>query len=143
MSTAVAAPQPSDVPSAPRRSAGTVCAAPRTVHRTTNHNGSPRAAPTSAAASPDHWLWRILAVVDLDPNSPTYSDVVGWCEMPNVGDELHHHGWNACSSALCPSNPHPHVERRYLLMMGLRSSRIHFVDVKQDPKNPVVAKIIE
>ena len=22
--------------------------------------------------------------------------------MPNVGDELHHFGWNACSSALCP-----------------------------------------
>ncbi|GAB94189.1 selenium-binding protein 1 [Kineosphaera limosa] len=84
-----------------------------------------------------------VAAVDLDPNSPTYSQVVGWCEMPNVGDELHHHGWNACSSALCPSNPHPHVERRHLLFMGLRSSRIHFVDVKKDPKNPSIAKIIE
>jgi methanethiol oxidase len=84
-----------------------------------------------------------LAVIDLDPASDTYSQVVGWCDMPNVGDELHHHGWNACSSALCPSNPHPHVERRYLLLMGLRSSRIHFVDVKEDPKNPRVAKVIE
>ena len=38
--------------------------------------------------------------------------------MPNVGDELHHFGWNACSSALCPWAPHPHVERRYLLVPG-------------------------
>jgi signal transduction histidine kinase len=63
--------------------------------------------------------------------------------MPNVGDELHHHGWNACSSALCPNNAHPHVERPYLLMMGLRSSRIHFVDVKDDPEHPKIAKVIE
>ena len=84
-----------------------------------------------------------LAVVDVDVDSPRYGQVVGWCPMPNVGDELHHHGWNACSSALCPNNPHPHVERRFLLMMGLRSSRIHFVDVKDDPENPKVVKVIE
>jgi selenium-binding protein 1 len=84
-----------------------------------------------------------LAVVSVDPQADDYGQVVGWCEMPNYGDELHHHGWNACSSALCPNNPHPHVERRYLLMMGLRSSRIHFVDVKADPRNPRIAKIIE
>ncbi|HEY9514238.1 MAG TPA: selenium-binding protein SBP56-related protein [Gemmatimonadaceae bacterium] len=84
-----------------------------------------------------------LAVVDVDPASSSYGTTIGWCDMPNVGDELHHHGWNACSSALCPSNPHPHVERRYLLLMGLRSSRIHFVDVKDDPANPKIAKVIE
>ncbi|WP_238348390.1 selenium-binding family protein [Ornithinimicrobium pratense] len=84
-----------------------------------------------------------LAVVSVDPDAHDYGEVVGWCEMPNYGDELHHHGWNACSSALCPNNPHPHIERRYLLMMGLRSSRIHFVDVKDDPRNPRIAKIIE
>lgn len=84
-----------------------------------------------------------VAVIDVDPSSSEYGAVVGWCEMPNLGDELHHHGWNACSSALCPNNPHPHVERRYLLLMGLRSSRIHLVDVKTDPRNPAIAKIIE
>ena len=26
--------------------------------------------------------------------------------MPNAGDELHHFGWNACSSCLCPNAPH-------------------------------------
>ena len=84
-----------------------------------------------------------VAVVCADPAAYDYGQFVGWTEMPNLGDELHHHGWNACSSALCPGSPHPHVERRYLLLMGLRSSRIHFVDVKDDPRNPTVAKVIE
>src|SRR5262245_36740289 len=51
-----------------------------------------------------------LLVVDVDPQSPTYGEIVGQVSMPNVGDELHHFGWNACSSALCPYAPHPHVE---------------------------------
>jgi selenium-binding protein 1 len=63
--------------------------------------------------------------------------------MPNVGDELHHFGWNACSSALCPWAAHPHVERRYLVVPGLRSSRIHILDVKDDPRSPRLAKVIE
>ena len=63
--------------------------------------------------------------------------------MPNAGDELHHFGWNACSSALCPWAPHPHVERRYLLVPGLRSSRIHVIDVKDDPRQPKLVKVIE
>ena len=59
-----------------------------------------------------------LTVLDLEPGSPTYGQLVGRLDMPNVGDELHHFGWNACSSALCPWAPHPHVERRYLLVPG-------------------------
>src|SRR5215213_802887 len=84
-----------------------------------------------------------LTVVDLDPDSSTYGQVVGRLDMPTVGDELHHFGWNACSSALCPWAPHPHVERRYLLIPGLRSSRIHVVDVKEDPANPKLVKVVE
>ena len=63
--------------------------------------------------------------------------------MPNAGDELHHFGWNACSAALCPSSPHPHVERRYLVVPGLQSSRIHVFDTKEDPRQPKLAKVIE
>src|SRR3954452_1052375 len=71
-----------------------------------------------------------LGVLDLEDGSSTYGQMVGRLDMPNVGDELHHFGWNACSSALCPWAPHPHVERRYLLVPGLRSSNIHVVDTK-------------
>jgi selenium-binding protein 1 len=84
-----------------------------------------------------------ITVVDLDPESPTYGRPVGRTDMPGIGDELHHFGWNACSSALCPWAPHPHVERRYLLVPGLRSSDIHVLDVKQDPRRPKIVKTIE
>jgi methanethiol oxidase len=84
-----------------------------------------------------------LAVLDLEPGSSSYGRVVGRLDMPNVGDELHHFGWNACSSALCPWAAHPHVERRYLLVPGLRSSRIHVVDVKGDRHQPRLEKVIE
>ncbi len=84
-----------------------------------------------------------LVVMDLDPGSPTYSQVVGRLEMSKAGDELHHFGWNACSSALCPYAPDPNVERRYLIVPGLRSSRIHVIDTKPDPRSPKIVKVIE
>ena len=77
-----------------------------------------------------------MGVVDVDPGSKSYGKMVGRVDMPNAGDELHHFGWNACSSCLCPYSPHPHMERRYLVVPGLRSSRIHILDTKPDPKNP-------
>lgn len=84
-----------------------------------------------------------LVVIDVDPQSETYAQIVGRVDMPNVGDELHHFGWNACSSALCPYAAHPHVERRYLVVPGLRSSRIHIIDTKPDPRKPQIVKVIE
>ncbi|MGH7002052.1 MAG: selenium-binding protein SBP56-related protein, partial [Stellaceae bacterium] len=84
-----------------------------------------------------------LCVLDVDPASSSYSQVVGRLEMPVAGDELHHFGWNACSAALCPYAPHPHVERRYLIVPGLRSSRIYIIDTKPNPRAPKIVKIIE
>jgi len=84
-----------------------------------------------------------LAVADVDPGSSTYGQIVSTLQMPFPGDELHHFGWNACSSCLCPHSPHPHMDRRYLVVPGLRSSRIHVIDVKPDPRKPRVVKVIE
>jgi selenium-binding protein 1 len=84
-----------------------------------------------------------INVLDLDPDSATYAKVVGRLDMPYTGDELHHFGWNACSSALCPYAPHPHIERRYLVVPSLRSSRIYVVDTKPDPRQPKIAKVIQ
>jgi methanethiol oxidase len=39
--------------------------------------------------------------------------------------------------------PHPHVERRYLLVPGLRSSRMYIVDTQPDPRQPKIIKTIE
>ena len=103
----------------------------------------PEALAYVAAFDPDRQRPDGIAVVDLDPKSSSYARIVGTVSMPNAGDELHHFGWNACSSNLCPNAPHPHVERRYLVVPGLRSSRIHIVDTKPDPANPKVVKVIE
>ncbi len=94
---------------------------------------NPRPTPTPDA----------IAVVDVAPGSPTYAQVIGKVDMPNAGDELHHFGWNACSSCLCPYAPHPHMERRYLVVPGLRSSRIHIIDTKPNPRQPALARVIE
>jgi selenium-binding protein 1 len=79
-----------------------------------------------------------LASVDVDPESPTYSRVVERTPMPNVGDELHHFGWNACSS--CHDNESK--SRRFLVVPGERSGRIHIIDT-QDERAPKMHKVIE
>jgi methanethiol oxidase len=105
--------------------------------------GPPEQHAFVAAFDPTGQAPDAILVVDVDQASAAYGDVVGRLDMPNSGDELHHFGWNACSSALCPSSPHPHLERRYLVVPGLRSSRIYVVDTKPDPRNPTLAKVLE
>jgi selenium-binding protein 1 len=84
-----------------------------------------------------------ICVVDVAPTSKTYGKTIGEVEMTQAGDELHHFGWNACSSMLCPSAAHPHVERRYLIVPALGSSRVYVIDTKPDPSRPKIVKTIE
>lgn len=56
-----------------------------------------------------------LATVDVEPNSPTYSQVIHRTVMPYIGDELYHFGWNACSS--CQSDAGK--SRRFCVIPGL------------------------
>ena len=73
-----------------------------------------------------------LAVVDAESGR-----IVHETPMPNVGDELHHFGWNRCSSA-CHG-----PDRSHLIVPGFRSSRIHIVNVADDPRAPRIEKVIE
>ena len=66
-----------------------------------------------------------LAVVDAESGT-----IVHETPMPNVGDELHHFGWNRCSSA-CHG-----PDRSHLIVPGFRSSRIHVLNVADDPRRP-------
>jgi methanethiol oxidase len=85
-----------------------------------------------------------LTVIDVDEASPTYGSVVGWADLPTRGDELHHFGWNACSSALKhEGHDMDGLERRYLLLPGLRSSNIHVYDTQPDPRSPRLHKTID
>src|ERR671931_279445 len=76
-----------------------------------------------------------LAVVDVHPDSDTYQQIIHKLAMPNVGDELHHYGWQVCSSAC-----HSHLQRANLIVPGFRSSRLHIVDVATDPRKPRLNK---
>lgn len=55
--------------------------------------------------------------------------------MRNVGDELHHSGWNICSS--CYDKP---AKRDTMVLPCLMSDRIYFVDTS-DEKAPVIKKV--
>ncbi len=73
-----------------------------------------------------------LAVVDAADGR-----IVHELPMPNVGDEFHHFGWNRCSSA-CHG-----PDRSHLIVPGFRSSRVHIVNVADDPRRPRIEKVIE
>lgn len=78
-----------------------------------------------------------LATIDLEPGSATYGQVIHRLPMPFVGDELHHFGWNTCSS--CHGTPNG--SRRFLVLPGIASSRIYIIDT-QDEKQPRLHKVI-
>ena len=73
-----------------------------------------------------------IAVVDAETGA-----IVHETPMPNAGDELHHFGWNRCSSA-CHG-----PDRSHLIVPGFRSSRIHVLNVADDPRRPWIEHVIE
>lgn len=79
-----------------------------------------------------------LATIDVDPDSPTYSQVIHRLPMPYLGDELHHFGWNACSSCHGDASK----SRRFMVVPGQRSSRIYILDTKET-RSPQIYKVIE
>ena len=93
--------------------------------------------------SPDRSRPDALAAIDVDPSSGGYGQIIGGLAMPNTGDEFHHFGWNACSSALYPLAGHAFLKRRFLIVPGLRSSRIYVIDTEGGPTQAKIHKIIE
>ncbi|AFK20970.1 selenium-binding protein (plasmid) [Haloferax mediterranei ATCC 33500] len=79
-----------------------------------------------------------IGVVDVDPDSDMYQEIIDRVEMPNRGDELHHFGWNACSSSCHVEG----LERQYLVVPGNRSGRLHILDTK-DRRHPEIETVIE
>ena len=109
--------------------------------------------PADAMAAPAERLAYValldpdaIVVVDVDVSSATYGQVVGRWDAPHqeVPDEFHHYGWNSCSSALGGGHAgHHDVERRYLVVPGIRSSRIYVLDTRPDPRHPHLVRTIE
>jgi selenium-binding protein 1 len=111
-------------------------------HQPASFYASPREA---LAAPPEEFLYVACLHEGTGVDAPDFLAVVDAGEgriihetpMPNVGDELHHYGWNRCSSA-CHG-----PDRSHLIMPGFRSSRVHVVNVADDPRRPRIEKVIE
>ena len=80
-----------------------------------------------------------LATVDVDETSPTYNQIIHRTEVGVVGDELHHMGWNACSSC----NDDGSMERKYLIVPGVRTSNFYIIDTATNPRKPALFKTID
>jgi selenium-binding protein 1 len=83
--------------------------------------------------SPDY-----LATIDVDPESSTFSQVIHRLPMPAIGDELHHSGWNACSSCFHETNK----VRKYLVLPALGTGNVYFVNTFDNPRAPSLEKTV-
>jgi len=81
-----------------------------------------------------------ISVVDVNPESDKYCQVLHRLKMPvhPVKDELHHFGWNVCSSC----HHDPGVKRDKIILPCVNSDRVYIVDVSK-PKEPKLYKTIE
>src|SRR5919198_1424571 len=112
------------------------------------HSASPslyRSPAEAMQAPPEEFLYLACLRVGTGVEKPDFlavvdagtGDIVHELPLPNVGDELHHFGWNRCSSA-CHG-----PDRSHLIVPGFRSSRFHIVNVADDPRRPRIEKVIE
>jgi selenium-binding protein 1 len=98
--------------------------------------------PREALGAPPEELLYLACLRDGGPDFVAVIDaeegrIVHETPMPIAGDELHHFGWNRCSSA-CHG-----PDRSHLIVPGFRSSRIHILDVAEDPRQPRIERVIE
>jgi len=84
-----------------------------------------------------------LATVDVNPSSPTYCQIIHRTFTNSKGNELHHSGWNACSSCyVVDENAKKIPKRDKLILPSLNSDTIFVLDVATNPRKPEIAKIV-
>lgn len=70
-----------------------------------------------------------LMTVDVNPLSKTYCQVI--CKLDfEVGDEVHHTGWNACASCYGKKD----IKRTNLIVPCLHTSKVYVVDTENPAK---------
>nr|XP_060614060.1 methanethiol oxidase-like [Anolis sagrei ordinatus] len=116
-----------------------------------SHHGPGYASPLDAMRGPKEKLMYVLCVlsgtrqpdylatVDVDPESPSYCQVIHRLRLPYLDDELYHSGWNASSSSFGD----PSKERNRLILPCGVSGRIYVVDTGSDQRAPSLYKVIE
>ncbi len=70
-----------------------------------------------------------LAVIDVDPKSPTYTKILNTVDLGTKGNETHHWGYTD--------------DRTRIWAGGLFSSRIWILDVATDPAKPRIEKVLD
>ncbi|KAG8225001.1 hypothetical protein J437_LFUL006012 [Ladona fulva] len=80
-----------------------------------------------------------LATIDVDEDSPTYCKVLHRTYMTHIGDEVHHSGWNVCSSCFGEQGE----TRDKMVLPCLLSDRVYILDMSEDPKAPKICRVIE
>ncbi|KAJ3219183.1 Methanethiol oxidase [Clydaea vesicula] len=79
-----------------------------------------------------------LATIDADPDSPEYGTIIHRLPIGEAGQELHHSGWNACSSCRGDATK----SRRFLILPAFGTGNIFVVDTASNPKEPKLHKTI-
>ncbi|CAH1155464.1 unnamed protein product [Phaedon cochleariae] len=85
----------------------------------------------------------LLATVDVNPDSPTYCQIIHRLRTGHPKDELHHSGWNVCSSCHSSTGCVDAPPRDKLVLPALGSDRVYIVDVAKNPRAPEFHKVIE
>lgn len=85
----------------------------------------------------------LLATIDVDPKSSTYCKIIHRTYTHHPNEELHHSGWNTCSSCHEVKGCHNVPKRNKLLMPCLASKRIYVVDTGKNPRAPEICATIE
>ena len=84
-----------------------------------------------------------IGVVDVDPDSKRLW-TADWTDRHATDRRRAAPFWvERVQLVPVPYAPHPHMERRYLIVPGINSSRIHILDTKPDPRDPKIVKVIE
>lgn len=96
----------------------------------------------------------VLATIDVDPESRTYAQVryfyhykskkhfqyvkvIHQLPMLHINDEVHHSGWNACSSCFGDKS----VSRSHLILPCLHSNRVYVIDTKTNERQPRIETV--
>jgi selenium-binding protein 1 len=79
-----------------------------------------------------------LAVIDVEEGSASFSTVVHRTPTGAIDDELHHTGWNACSSCYKDTSK----SRRFLIAPALKSGNIYIFDTA-DQRTPKLHHVVK
>lgn len=88
---------------------------------------------------PDKTKHDYLATIDVKPDSPTYAQVIYRTKMTYPGDEVHHFGWNNCSSCYGDKTK----KRDKLIIPCIGSDRVYILDVGENERAPQMFKVLE